>query len=60
MKTHFGHICLNDEIILKRMSEFGVRAELCMLFNILHPTVVKKCHLMCADVRQFNYSMFSL
>jgi hypothetical protein len=31
------------------MSEFGVRIELCVMFNILHPIVVDKCHLMCAD-----------
>jgi len=42
------------------MTEFGVRIELYMMFYILHPIAVNKCHLMCTNVRQFNYSMFSL
>lgn len=46
--------------MLKRVSEFGVRIELHMMFNVLHPIVVNKCHLMCTNVRQFNYNMFSL
>lgn len=41
------------------MTEFGERIELYMMFNILYPIVVSKCHLR-PDVRQFNYSVFSL